>query len=463
MAKKQDATERMQYLTTAPIPALIRKMSLPTILSMLVTSFYNLVDTMFVGRIDTQSTAAVGVSFSAMALIQAVSFLFGHGSGNYLSRRLGAGEFDDAERMAATGFFSVLTVGLVMAVLGTAFVKPISVLLGSTPTILPYTVKYLRVIFLGAPFLMGSFVLNNQMRFQGSASVAMFGIVTGAILNIALDPIMIFGLGLGVEGAAIATVLSQAVSFCLLLILNIRRAAIRVRLSKITLRWHYFKNMILGGIPSLCRQGIGSVATILLNFAAKNWGGASADAAIAAMGIVSRITMFAYSALVGFGQGFQPVCGTNYGAGKYRRVREAFFYCVKIGTLMLIVLAVLGVAFAGPLIHLFRDDPEVVRIGTPALRAQALAFPLNVYVIMGTMMLQTIGKAARASIVTLARQGIFFIPAILLLPLALGLTGVQLAQAVADVFSFFLAIPLCRKILTELKTDAEPMKASQHL
>ena len=454
---KLDAQERLHYLTTAPIPALIRKMSLPTIISMLVTSLYNLVDTAFVGRIDTQSTAAVGVAFSAMALIQAFSFLFGHGSGNYLSRRLGAGDFDDAERMAATGFFSVLAVGLFMAVLGTVFVEPISLLLGSTPTILPYTVKYLRVIFLGAPFIMGSFVLNNHMRFQGSASVAMIGIVTGAVLNIALDPILIFGLQLGVEGAAIATVLSQVVSFFLLLGLNLKRAAIRVNIRKLTPSRHYFKHMFLGGVPSLCRQGIGSVATILLNFAAKNWGGASADAAIAAMGIVSRITMFAYSALIGFGQGFQPVCGTNYGAGRCTRVRAAFYYCVRLGAIVLAVLSVLGVAFARPLLQLFRDDPEVIEIGVTALRAQSLVFPLNVYVIMGTMLLQTIGMAGRASVVTLARQGIFFLPAILILPLLFGLFGVQIGQAAADVLSFFLAIPLCRPVLKSMTVDRPPL------
>ena len=458
MAKKQDAAERLQYLTTAPIPELIRKMSIPTIISMLVTSFYNLVDTAFVGQINTQATAAVGVSFSAMALIQAVSFFFGHGSGNYLSRQLGAGDFEDAERMAATGFFSVVTLGFIVAVTGVVFVRPISVLLGSTPTILPYTIKYLRVIFLGAPFMMGSFVLNNHMRFQGSASVSMFGIVTGAVLNIALDPIMIFGLGLGVEGAAFATAMSQAVSFFLLLGLNLKRAVIRINPGKISLRPYYFKHMFLGGIPSLCRQGIGSIATILLNLAAGRWGAPAADAAIAAMGIVSRIMMFAYSALIGFGQGFQPVCGTNYGAGKFRRVREAFFYCVKLGTLGLCVLAVLGFVFAEPLIYLFRADPDVVRIGTLALRLQAVVFPLNAFVTLTTMLLQTIGQAARASLVTLARQGIFFIPAILILPQIFGLAGVQSAQSAADVASFFLAIPLTGKILNELKTDRPPQE-----
>lgn len=456
---KMNQEQKVSYLTTEPIPKLIREMSVPTIISMLVTSFYNMVDTMFVGRIDTQATAAVGVAFSAMALIQAISFLFGNGSGNYISRRLGARDYRDAERMAATAFFSVLAVGAALCALGAAFVVPIARLLGSTETILPYAMDYLRVIFFGAPFIMGSFVLNNQMRFQGSASVAMIGIVTGAVLNIALDPLLIFGLRMGVAGAAWATVLSQAVSFTLLLALNLRRAAIKVSPRNFTPTAHYYYNIFKGGVPSLCRQGIGSVATILLNVAAKTCAGALADAAIAAMSVVTRITMFANSALIGFGQGFQPVCGTNYGAGKYTRVREAFFYCMKLGAAVLAVLSMLGFAFAGPLIGLFRDDPQVVEIGRLALRAQCLVFVLNVYTILCNMLLQTIGMALKASVTALARQGIFFVPLILLLPMAMGLRGVQLAQMFADVCSFALSVPLGWGVLKTMTRDAVPDEA----
>ena len=451
--KKMDPQEKVTYLTTEPIPKLIRKMSVPTIISMLVTSIYNMADTAFVGRINTQATAAVGVCFSVMALIQAFSFLFGHGSGNYMSRRLGARDFEDAERMAANGFYSVLLVGLLISVFGEIFVSPIAGFLGSTKTILPYMVSYLRYIFLGAPFIMGSFVLNNHMRFQGSASIGMIGIVSGAVLNIALDPVFIFVLKQGVAGAAMATSLSQAVSFSLLLYLNKTRGAVPVKLRKVTVTWHYAKNIFKGGIPSLCRQGIGSVATILLNVAARTYGAASADAAIAAMGVVSRIMMFAYAALIGFGQGFQPVCGTNYGAGNYKRVKEAFYYCVRIGAAVLAVLSSLGFLFAGPLIGLFRNDPDVIAIGAVTMRAQCIFFTLNAYVVIGTMLLQTIGMPLKASIVTLARQGIFFLPAITLLPLAFGLFGVQIAQAAADLCSFFLAIPLCRSVLKTMNED----------
>ena len=446
--------DRVTYLTTAPIPKLIREMSVPTIISMLVTSFYNLVDTAFVGRIDTQATAAVGISFSVMALIQAFSFLFGHGSGNYLSRRLGARDYEDAERMASTGFYSLLIGGVILSVLGVVYVTPLARFLGSTETILPYAVKYLRVIFIGAPFMMGSFCLNNHMRFQGSANIAMIGIVIGAILNIALDPLMIFTMNLGITGAALATIVSQMISFFLLLYLNLTRATIKVKIRKFTPNWHYYKNIFKGGIPSLVRQGIGSVATILLNKAAGQYGAEAADAAIAAMGVVTRITNFAYAALIGFGQGFQPVCGTNYGAKNYKRVKEAFFYCVKLGTIALVVLSVAGFVFAGPLVALFRDDPDVIRIDTTALRIQWVTFALNGYVVVSTMLLQTIGMPLKASIVAMARQGLFFVPLIVILPRIFGLLGVQSAQAVADLLSFFLAIPLCQSVLKTFQTDA---------
>ncbi|MGN0160993.1 MAG: MATE family efflux transporter [Lachnospiraceae bacterium] len=445
--------ERVRYMTTEPIPGLICQMAVPTIISMLVTAFYNMADTLFVGRLNTQSTAAVGVAFSVMALIQACGFFFGHGSGNYISRSLGAREYEDAEKMASTGFFLAIITGIVITVCGVIFIEPISVLLGSTPTILPYTEEYLRVIFLGTPLIMGSFVLNNQLRFQGSASVAMIGIVSGALLNVVLDPILIFLCDLGVAGAAWATVISQSVSFCILLCLDLKSAAIKVHWKNFTPNGYYLSNIFRGGIPSLCRQGIGSISTIVLNTAAGNYGGVMADAAIAAMGVVTRIAMFANSALIGFGQGFQPVCGTNYGAGKFARVREAFVFCVKVAVVVLLVISVAGFIFAEPLMWLFRDDPDVIRIGALALRAQCITFTLNSWIIMCNMLLQTIGMALKASIVAAARQGLFLIPSLLILPLFFGLFGVQIAQTVSDILTFILAVPMGWSVIRTFKED----------
>ena len=342
--------EKYIYMTTTPTPRLIGELAVPTIISMLVTSFYNMADTFFVGRLNTQSTAAVGVVFSVMAIIQALGFFFGHGSGNYISRRLGAKEFDEAAAMAANGFFLAFLCGLAVMAGGLFFLKPLAVALGSTPTILPYTEAYLRIILLGAPFMTSSLVLNNQLRFQGSAAYAMVGIVTGAVINIILDPILIFGLRMGVAGAAAATVISQFSSFLLLLFQSRRGGNIRIRFRNFQPGFHCMKEICRGGLPSLCRQGLGSVAGILLNHSAGGYG----DAAIAGMSIVSRVSMFASSALIGFGQGFQPVCGFNYGAKLYHRVREGFSFCVKYATVFLIGVAGAAAVFAPQIISLFR-------------------------------------------------------------------------------------------------------------
>lgn len=450
MRKLMNSEEKVVYLTSEPIPHLIGEMAVPTIISMLVTSLYNMADTIFVGQLNTQATAAVGVSFSIMALIQACGFFFGHGSGNYISRKLGARKFEDAEKMAATGFVMAFITGIVFMIIGLLLVEPLSALLGSTPTIHPYTVKYMRIIFVGAPFMMASFVINNQLRFQGNAASAMVGIIIGGGLNIVLDPIFIFACNMGVSGAALATVVSQFISFCILFYMNHRQGTIKIDIRKFTPDAHYLYDIFRGGIPSLCRQGLGSIATIMLNKAAGDFGGNYADASIAAMSIVTRVTMFANSAMLGFGQGFQPVCGTNYGARKYDRVIQAFWFCVKIGAVALLILSAAGIVFAGPLISLFRKDPDVIRIGTTALRFQCAVFFFNAWIVMTNMLLQTIGKALKASIVSAARQGVFFIPLIIILPRIFGLIGVQMCQMVSDVFTLALSIPMALGVLKEM-------------
>lgn len=440
--------EKYIQMTTTPIPKLVCSLAVPTIISMLVTSFYNMADTFFVGKLDTQSTAAVGVVFSVMAIIQAVGFFFGHGSGNYISRKLGSKELEDASAMAANGFYLSLLSGVVIAFFGIIFLNPLSVALGSTPTILPYTKEYLRIILLGAPFMTSSLVLNNQLRFQGRASFAMIGIVTGAVLNIALDPILILGFHMGVSGAAIATVTSQLCSFVLLVLMTRKGGSIVISFKNLKVNTYFLKEIFRGGIPSLCRQGLASIAVIFLNHAAGIYG----DAAIAGMSIVSRVTMFANSALIGFGQGFQPVCGFNYGAGLFKRVREGFSFCVKYAFVFLIVISVLCGIFAEDIVALFRrEDQAVIETGALALRLQCITFPLNAWIVMSNMMLQSIGKALKASIIAGARQGYFFIPFILILPYAFGLLGVQMTQAAADVGTLILSIPLTISVLNEMK------------
>lgn len=445
---KHTADGNYTYLTTAPVYRIIMKLAVPTIISMLVTSFYNMADTYFVGKLDTPSTAAVGIVFSLMAIIQAVGFFFGHGSGNYISRMLGAKETEKAIKMASTGFFFAFISGIFIAVAGLLFLTPLSLLLGSTDSLLPYTRSYLAVILLGTPFMASSLVLNNQMRFQGNAAYAMVGIVSGAIINVGLDPLLIFTFGMGLRGAAWATVISQIFSFCLLIIMARRGGGIAIHYRNFTPTWTFVKEIIGGGTPSLTRQGLASLSTILLNTAAGQYG----DAAIAGMSIVSRIGMFINSFLIGFGQGFQPLCGFNYGAALYGRVRSGFYFCVRVGVIFLLVVALVGYGFAEEIVELFRKgDPEVIHTGAAALRWQLIAYPLGAWTIVCNMMLQTIRKSVRATVLSSARQGLFFIPLIFILPHFFGLEGVEMCQAVSDLLTFCLALPLTGGVLAEMK------------
>lgn len=450
--KFESAEQKRNYMLEESVERLVCRLAAPTILSMMVTSFYNMADTFFVGKLDTQSTAAVGVVFSLMAIIQAIGFLFGHGSGNYISRKLGAGDMEEAEKMSSVGFFTAFLAGVAIMAGCMLFIEPLSYLLGSTDTIQPYTVAYLRIILIGAPAMTASLVVNNQMRFQGSAFYAMIGIVSGAVINIALDPILIFWCGMGISGAALATTVSQYFSFFFLLIMIRRGGNIQLRFQNFKPSLHFYKEIIRGGIPSLFRQGLASVATIFLNHAAGVYG----DAAIAGMSIVSRIMMFANSALIGFGQGFQPVCGFNYGAKKYKRVLDAFAFCVKIAFFFLVGLAIIVFFFAPQIVMLFRKgDPEVTQVAAAALRYSVLSLPLSAWIIMCNMLLQSIGKGLKASIVASARQGIFFLPLIVILPRILGLTGVEICQAISDFCALTVSIPLGVSVIREMRGEEQ--------
>ncbi|MBR2043081.1 MAG: MATE family efflux transporter [Clostridia bacterium] len=444
----KDTSKKFTEMTQGKIEPVIIKMAVPTIISMLVTAFYNMADTYFVSKIDDVSaTAAVGVVFSMMALIQAVGFFFGQGSGNYISRALGSKNTAEAEAMASTGFFSSFFIGILITVFGLIFIEPLAVILGSTKTILPYATEYLRYILLGSPFIISSFVINNQLRFQGNASYAMVGLVSGGILNIVLDPIFIFKLNLGTAGAAIATVVSQVFSFILLLIGTTKGSNLRIRLKCFTLKASFIKEIFRGGLPSLCRQGIASVATIVLNFVAGGFG----DFAIASISIVNRITMFINSAVIGFGQGFQPFCGFNYGAGLYSRVQKGFAFCIKVTTVFLSIAAIIGFIFAPELISLFRKDAEVISFASRVLRFQCLSVPFFGVIIMGNMIMQNLGMVIRATFLATARQGIFFIPLVLILPALFGETGLQATQCCADLLTAICAIPIAVSVVKYLK------------
>ena len=451
MGAEEQRQQKFDRMTKTPIPRLIGELAVPTIISMLVTSFYNMADTFFVGKINTSATAAVGIVFPLMAMIQAFGFFCGHGSGNYISRQLGAYNFEDASKMSATGFVTAFVLGLGILVVGFLFTDPLLHIMGSTETILPYARSYMRIILIGAPYMTASLVLNNQLRFQGSAFYSMIGITTGAVLNIVLDPLFIFVLDMGVAGAALATIISQFVSFCLLIAGTFRGGNLRLNLRDFSPSLKYYQNIVKGGAPSLFRQGLGSFATVCLNLMAGPYG----DAAIAAMSIVTRISQFAASVVIGFGQGFQPVCGFNYGAKLFKRVQEGFWFCVKFCTSVLLVAAVCGWIFSP---NLIKTDPLVIEYGSQALRLQALTFPLVGWITIANMMLQTIGKTVKASLLAMSRQFLFFVPVILTLPGFLGILGVQLSQPIADFCSFLLAVPLSISVLREMSHEQEQLE-----
>ncbi len=447
----QDQNQDLKFIrmTTQPLEKLILKLAIPTIISMLITTIYNLADTFFVGQLNqTSATGAVSIAFSLMNIIQATGFFFGHGSGNYISRELGKKNIENAKTMASVGFFSAFITGALISILVFIFMDPFVLFLGATPTIMPFAKEYIFYILLGAPFMCSSLVLNNELRFQGNALFSMIGLTTGGILNILLDPIFIFKFNMGVKGAAIATIISQFISF-LLLIIGIQKSdSLNISFRNFKPSLNIYKNILIGGTPSLARQGLAAVSSICLNTVAGGYG----DAAVAAIGIVNRIMHFASSALIGFGQGFQPVCGFNYGAKLYKRVEKSFYFCVKYAAIFLTMMSVILFVLSPNLISLFqKNDPEVIRIGTATLKCQLITFPFMSWVIMSNMMTQTIGKVYKATILAMARQGLMFIPSILILNYLFSLNGLIISQATADFLAFLLALPLQISELKYLK------------
>lgn len=440
-------------MTTAPLEKLIISLAIPTILIMLVTALYNSADMYFVGKLGNSATAAVGVSLSIMAIIQATGFFFGQGAGNYVSRALGAKRIKDAEQMAATGFFLAFTGGVLIAVLGTIFIRPLASALGATETSLDYTVDYIRFILLAAPFMVSSTMLNNLLRFQGSAVFSAIGMVSGAVLNVALDPLLIYVFDLGVSGAAIATAISQFVAFLLLLSGCQRKGNVRISIKNFKLTGARFYEIFKGGLPSLLRQALMSLATIALNNSAKPYG----DAVIAAVAVVNRIVMMANSTMLGLGQGFQPVCGFCYGAKLYNRVKRGFRFCVTISAILLTICAVFLFIFAPSVIGFFRDDPVVIETALPILRVSACIMPFMSWIVLTNTTLQTTGQALPASILSFARQGFFQIPFILIAVPFLGVRGIQMANPIADFCTFLVSLPFGISILRRMKEPDAPV------
>lgn len=456
MTENKDMRQReakYRLMTQSPVKRLVLKMAVPTVISMMVTAVYNVVDAAYIGHLNTEATAGVGVSFAYMTFIQAFGFFCGHGSGNFISRALGARQAGEAGKMAATGFCTAFLFGLLSGILGLCFLPQFSRILGATSEIITYTNHYLAYILAATPFMMSCLVMNNQLRLQGSAQYAMVGLVSGALLNILLDPLFIFVFGWGVSGAGAATLCSQVFSWVLLWRGTQRGGNVRIRIRNFTPSLHFYKEIVRGGLPSLCRQGLIFLSTVCLNRAAAVYAAPGMEAStIAAFAIVSRIMMFAFSVILGIGQGFQPVCGFNYGAGLFGRVRESYLFCMGLSTVLLTVMALLGICFSARLISFFRsEDADLIRIGVKVLRWQCAVFPLVGLTTATNMYFQTTGQVVRASLLSVCRQGLCFLPVLCIAPKLFGLDGLAAAQGIADILTFVIALPFAVSAARTLK------------
>lgn len=430
--------EASQYekMTQTPVQKLIVTLSIPTIISMLVSNIYNLVDTAFVGKLGNSASGAVGVVFGFMAILQAIGFMFGQGSGSIISRNLGRKDSLEASRVASTAFFSALFLAFITEIICLVFLHPLVMMLGSTDTIAPYAETYIFYILLASPFLVTSLTLNNILRYEGKAVLGMIGLMTGAVLNICGDAILMFGFNMGIKGAGVSTAVSQTVSFMILLSMFLRgKTSCEISIRYFRLKKE-FLDIITTGFPSLLRQGLNSLTTVLLNMEAAVYG----DAAVAAMSIVSRIIFFTFSIAIGIGQGFQPVSGFNYGAGRYDRVKKGYCFTIALAEVLLIILGFVLLISPEDLIRIFRDDAEVIEIGTRALMLNGVAQLVLPFCMVTEMLFQSTGKKLAATILSGSRNGIFFIPILLILAHTRGLAGIQEAQPLAHFISVIPAI-----------------------
>ncbi len=442
---KTKSMSQFDKMTKTPVSRLIIKLSIPAIISMMVTNVYNLVDTAFVGQLGNSASGAVGIVFGFMAVLQAIGFMFGNGSGSIISRLLGAKNTEQASKIASTGFFFTLLFGAVVAIISAFVLKPLVMLLGSTETISPYAQTYISYILVAAPFITASFTMNNLLRYEGKATLGMIGLIVGAVLNIAGDPILMFGLNMGIAGAGLSTCISQIIGFFVLLSMFLLHKT-QCRLSVKLIVPKFLPEIIGTGLPSLLRQGLNSLSTVVLNNCAAVYG----DAAVAAMSIVSRVIFFTFSFALGVGQGFQPVCGFNYGAKKYDRLKTAFYFSVMLAEIIVVVMSVGLILFPGEIVRIFRDDNTVMEIGSRALVLQGIAQLFLPFCMITEMALQSVGKKLGASVLSTLRNGLFFIPLLLILSNVRGLSGIQEAQPLAVTLAVIPSAILAVRFFREL-------------
>ena len=450
MTDKEKKAADLQYkkMTETPVNRLVFSLSIPTVISMLITMIYNMADTYFVSKISVSASGATGIVFGLMSIFQAFGFLYGQGAGSIISRLLGKKDVENARRFCSTAFFSSLIIGVTASVLSTLFLERLMLALGSTQTILPYAKAYGIYILIAGPALTTSCVMNNILRYEGAARLAMMGLTIGGLLNIALDPLLIFVFDMGISGAGLATCISQYISMVILLFMFLKKKC------QCRIKFKYFSpsiktawEIVATGFPSFIRNGLNSISTMVLNMMSAPYG----DECIAAMSISNRWAMVIFSVCVGIGQGFQPVSAFNFGAGKYDRVRKGMNFLWAYGTAVVTVLAGLSFAFAPQIVSLFRNDAEVVQIGTSVLRYMCIALVLLPTALTANMTFQSVGKKGRALLLASCQNGLFFIPLVLLLPRMFGLVGLEISQPVAYISAALVSVPFLVAFRSKLK------------
>ena len=446
-----NADKHYQKMTQTPVAKLIVQLGVPTTISMLITSIYNMADTYFVGTLGESAQAATGVLFTLQAIIQGVAFMLGQGSGTFISRELADRNTDKASMYVSSAFFAGGMIGLLITLAGLCILESLVLFLGSTETILPHAMDYGLWVLLSCPFVICSMILNNALRFEGRAFYAMFGLTAGGLLNIFGDYVLVMKLGMGVYGAGLATAVSQFISFVILFIMFRKMAQSHIRLNLISRKFRIYLSICRVGLPSLIRQSMNSVSNGVLNNLTKAFG----DAAIAAMSVVGKFSMFLMCVGLGMGQGFQPVAAFNYRAKKYDRVKKGLVFLICYSLVLVGGFSILTMIFPEQVIAVFQKKEAVIEIGSVALRNYAFGMIFMALSVPVNMLYQSIQQPAISSILSLIRSGAITIPMLLILVPMLGLTGIQIAQPTADVIAGMISIPF---IIRFLKAKPEEMK-----
>ncbi len=440
MAKALTSELQHRKMTENSVIRLVITLSIPTVLSQMITSIYNMADTYFVTGLGDSAVGAVAIVYALQSIIQAIGYGLAMGAGSLVSMRLGQKDNANANKYAASAFYAAIFMGFLL--MGGCFINLRGLLrvFGSTESILPYAYDYAWIILLGAPVMCASFVMNNLIRAEGRAVFAMIALTAGGVVNILLDPIFILGLGMGVAGAAWATVLSQCISFIVLLSFYVSgKGIVRISPKNISKTFSDYGMIIKTGLPTVFRQGLGSLSTTLLNVQVKEYG----DSAIAAVGIANKVYMLLRSFVLGIGHGFQPVAGYNYGAGKKERVKKAFWTATVLGTSISILASLFLLFFSGQVIGFFSPETEeTVRVGSRMLVFIGIALPFLGYSTYVNQLYQSLGFVKGATVLASCRQGIFFLPLIFALPAMIQLDGILLTQPIADILTFLISVPL---------------------